>query len=211
MFTGRILPRWLVRPPAWVTGWVDHAVCYGATDPEQREGPIGANRICSSNMALRRTIFDAGFTFDEGVGPDGSGDYAMGSETDLTTRAQTAGFKAWYAEQAMVHHLIREYQLERNWILQRAIRYGKGMCRRHLLRDHLAAPEMLWGYPRHLVLQIARHRARAALLRPFSEERWFAERWAANVLTGWARESKRFYTQPVHEPAVRSSTLSRRH
>jgi hypothetical protein len=129
----------------------------------------------------------------------------------LTTRAQTAGFKAWYAQQAMVHHLIREYQLERKWILQRAIRYGRGMCRRHLLRDHSAAPEMLWGYPRHLVLQIARHRARAALLRPFSEERWFAERWAANVLTGWARESKRFYTQPVHEPAVRSSALSRRH
>jgi len=197
MFTGRIVPRWSTPPPEWIRRWVNMEVCFAATDPAQREGPVRANAVWSPNMALRRAIFDAGFTFDEHVGPDGSAAYAMGSETDFTTRAEDHGFRAWFCERAVVHHLVRDFQLDRDWILGRAVRYGRGMCRRHLRCHPEGTTTLLWGYPVDTLAKIARHAIRARLFKLLSEERWFREQWEQNYLIGWAREAKRYYAEAL--------------
>lgn len=198
MFAGRIVPQWPAVTPEWILRCVDLAVCFAVTSADQREGPVPANAVWSPNMALRRTIFQAGLSFDEEVGPNGTLAFAMGSESDLTTRAESAGFKAWFSERAVVHHQIRPFQLEREWILGRAVRYGMGMSRRQLKRGISPPPAMLFGFPRHLLMRIARRSVRAALMRPFAKERWFREKWEEKFLVGWASEVRRFYSARGH-------------
>jgi len=85
-------------------------------------------------MAVRSNIFEIGYKFDENIGPNGA-NYAMGSETDLLLRLRHAGFKAWHCKNAIVKHMIRSSQMDRRWILARAIRYGRGVYRSGLVRS----------------------------------------------------------------------------
>ena len=134
VFAGTIRPRWEVRPERWVLDDVDLAACYSITDPAQLAGPIRPALVAGPNMAIRRRVFEQGYRFDPEVGPSG-GDYAMGSETDLTVRLGEAGFKVWFCPEAVVEHFIRAHQIEPKWILERAIRFGRGMYRRRLQRQ----------------------------------------------------------------------------
>ena len=79
----------------------------------------------SPNMAIRREIFQAGYRFEESIGPR-PGSYAMGSETELTRRLNAAGIRAWHVTDAVVEHMIRGFQMTEEWVLARAIRYGRG-------------------------------------------------------------------------------------
>ena len=48
------------------------------------EGPIGADEIYGPNMAVRTSILDQGFRFDEKIGPNAEDpDYPTGGETDF--------------------------------------------------------------------------------------------------------------------------------
>ena len=127
VFAGTIRPRWEVRPERWVLDDVDLAACYSITDSAQLAGPIRPVLVAGPNMAIRRRVFEQGYRFDPEVGPSG-GDYAMGSETDLTVRLGEAGFKVWFCPEAVVEHFIRAHQIEPKWILERAIRFGRGTC-----------------------------------------------------------------------------------
>ena len=125
VFAGTIRPRWEVRPERWVLDDVDLAACYAITDSARLAGPIRAELVAGANMAIRRRVFEQGYRFDPEVGPSG-GDYAMGSETNLTVRLGEAGFKVWFCPEAVVEHFIRAHQIEPKWILERAIRFGRG-------------------------------------------------------------------------------------
>lgn len=48
------------------------------------EGPVEAGAIYGVNMAVRRCVFEAGFRFDEIVGPNAlDPNYPMGGETEF--------------------------------------------------------------------------------------------------------------------------------
>jgi hypothetical protein len=104
------------------------APCFAITDPSWQEGPIKSDFVFSPNMAIRRGFFEQGYRFDETLGP-GPGSYAMGSETELTRRLNAAGVRAWHVAEAVVLHLIRGFQMTPEWVLARAIRYGRGKSR----------------------------------------------------------------------------------
>ena len=108
-FGGTIVPEWEIQPPAWVLEWVDLGACFTITDPSCPEGPVAPNLVWSPNMAFRRKIFEAGFVFDTSVGPSGA-NYPMGSETDFNVRLGEAGFKSWFAPNAIVRHFVRGSQ-----------------------------------------------------------------------------------------------------
>src|SRR5271169_1127428 len=124
IFGGAIAPRWEVSPPAWIE-WVHRGPVFSLTDFSQMEGPIGSPWVFGPNMAIRSKIFQSGIRFDPLIGP-GRSDYAMGSETELLLRLDRQGHKAWHVASAVVEHLIRKEQLEKRWIWQRAIRFGRG-------------------------------------------------------------------------------------
>jgi glycosyltransferase involved in cell wall biosynthesis len=128
IFSGGIVPRWEVRPEPWLVESVPLAPCFAITDSAWEEGPIKSDFVFSPNMAIRMEIFQAGYRFDETIGPR-PGSYAMGSETELTRRLNAAGIRAWHVRGAIVEHMIRSYQMAPEWLLARAVRYGRGQYR----------------------------------------------------------------------------------
>lgn len=95
------------------------------------EGPISANEIYGPNMAVRTSVFERGFRFDENIGPNGSDAlYPMGSEAEFCCRIERGGVKAWFAEEPRVRHIVRGHQLERSYWAKRSYRHGRGEAQR---------------------------------------------------------------------------------
>lgn len=193
MFGGTIIPRWEVAPPDWILRSVDPGVAFTATDPEQPEGRVLPNLVWSPNMAIRRVVFDTGRRFDEQVGPKGSS-YAMGSETDFTTRLAEEGHKAWFCRDAVVHHFVRAAQLDRAWLLGRAVRFGRGMYRRQLRGMPAPAP-LAFGVPRYLFRMIIAQTFRVGLAALQTPARRFSQEWELRYLIGCAIEARRHFTE----------------
>lgn len=183
VFGGAIRPRWPAPPPRWLFDWgVPLGVVYAATD--KPEGPVGADNVWGPNMAVRGALLRQGHRFDEGVGPDGSASYAMGSETEFTVRLERAGHRAWFVADATVEHVVRAEQLTEEWVLSRAYRHGRGVYRYvDPPGTHVAKVR---GVPVDMELRRAAYAAaaRAARRVPWPSARRFWWIWKAEWLRG---------------------------
>ncbi len=191
VFGGAILPEWEAEPEQWILDWVNLSITYALLDLSIAEGPAGPGAIFGPNMAVRRAVFDAGYRFDEDVGPRGPA-YAMGSETEFNRRLVADGYRCWHTRRAVVHHIIRRDQLTAAWILGRAIRFGRGQIRNRLAQTG-DRPRSLLGLPRYLIRRIvgqAFSLAGAVLTR--DRRRIFEARWRLNYEIGKAIEFRRF-------------------
>ena len=162
VFGGAIVPRWERQPEAWLLSWVPHDITYSLTEKGRASGPVSPGLVFGPNMAVRTSLFDAGNRFDVLIGPKAGGTYAMGSETEFAFRMERLGHKTWFAADAHVEHMIRAFQMEKDWILSRAVRYGRSMYRRDLQRGHPATPAWL-GMPRWKVRQLIERAGSLAL------------------------------------------------
>ena len=192
MFGGVILPRWEVPPPPWVA-WLQPAPIFSLTDPEWKEGPIDPGFLFGPNMAIRSWLFSSGTRFDPSIGPRGA-DYPMGSESELLQRLKRQGNGAWHVQGAIVEHFIREYQLDKSWVLKRAIRFGRGHQLRALKEEASAGASFLGVPPRYFLRMLRRWiRIAGAWLRS-DEQEMLVARWELNYLWGHvveARQSRR--------------------
>jgi glycosyltransferase involved in cell wall biosynthesis len=188
MFGGAVVPRWEVAPPGWIE-WLNQGPVFTLTDSAQADGPIAPNLVFGPNMAIRASIFQAGVQFDPSIGPRGSS-YPMGSETELLLRLGREGYGAWYVSGAVVEHLIRQEQLNKSWVMQRAIRYGRGHYRL-FGADGTFAGRLWMGVPRHLFRDIPK----AGVFAIWAwicrrRETLFRSRWDFNFLRGQAIEAR---------------------
>lgn len=203
LFGGAIVPRFEVPPPAWIR-WLDLGPIFTITDSWLKEGPIPTNLISvvqGPNMAVRTSVFQAGIRFDPSIGPSGSS-YPMGSETELILRLNRQGHGAWHVPGAVVEHFVRKEQLSQSWVLQRAIRWGRG-------RQRMSQDVKLWfGMPRHLFRDIPKEAfVMAAAWVSFRPEALLRSRWRLNILRGKAIEARtlaRERDQRSGSPASRS-------
>jgi glycosyltransferase involved in cell wall biosynthesis len=132
-------PAWLQEPfhPAL------NFARYGAAEPE---GPT--DRLPNGpNFAVRARAL-TGLRFSEAIGPDGTGSYAMGSETEILERLRGQGCRFIYAPRAIVSHVVQPRQLRTRYLLGRSYRLGRGEVRRRARRGS-TGPRVL-GAPRHL-------------------------------------------------------------
>src|SRR5208337_3538308 len=127
MFGGAVRPRWEVPPPDWVR-WVDTRIVFAITDPRMIEGPTDLGLLFGANLAIRAEVFKGGLRFNTSIGPRGN-NYPMGSETELVRGLGRQGHKAWHVRDAVVEHFVRKDQMDKSWVLGRAIRFGRGRCR----------------------------------------------------------------------------------
>jgi glycosyltransferase involved in cell wall biosynthesis len=127
IFGGPITPRWEVPPPRWVQ-WVEQSPAFAATDPSLEAGFVSPRLVYGPNMAIRANLFTVDTRFNSSMGPCGE-NYAQGGEMELIIRLSRRGHKAWYAPNAVVEHLIRQKQLKKSWVMQRAVRFGRGEFR----------------------------------------------------------------------------------
>lgn len=192
IFGGTVLPHWEVQPPEWITGSVPAGPVFTLTSQLATEGPTSPESIYGPNMAVRAEIFHEGFRFDPSIGPLGA-NYAMGSETEFVLRLSRLGHLAWHVADAEVEHFIRDFQLTREWILRRAIRFGRGHYR--MTRAEQRSNLSTWqGVPRHLFKQML---VQTALVvkgaASFDEKSVFRARWALNVVRGQIIEARNLH------------------
>lgn len=188
IFGGAILPRWELVPPAWVA-WLPPAPLFTLTDPRLREGPTDPGVIYGPNMAIRARVFDDGTRFDASIGPRGT-DYPMGSESELLQRLKLQGCKAWHVQEAVVEHLIRNHQIDKSWVLRRAIRFGRGQL--HLLRaaEPATVPAWLGVPPRYFLRMFKRWIRIVAAWLKSNERELLVARWELNYLWGHVVEAR---------------------
>jgi len=128
ILSGVIRPRWMSAPEAWHSDPAFRGRCYTLTDPAWEEGPCDPVFAWSPNMAIRRSVFETGYRFDEAIGPR-QGSFTMGSETSMTIRLRADGYRAWHVRSAIVEHMIRPFQMTKEWAMGRSVRYGRGEYR----------------------------------------------------------------------------------
>ncbi len=186
VFGGSVVPRWEVPPPHWIS-WLDLGPIFTITPKWMTDGELEPRLITlvqGPNMAVRASYFQSGARFDTSIGPRGT-DYPMGSETELLLRLARQGYRAWHVKGAVIEHFVRQEQLEKPWILRRAIRYGRGHYR-------LNPGHKLWGgVPRHLFYYIPKEMLRivvACVTR--KHEKLLRARWHLNYLVGMGIEAR---------------------
>lgn len=193
MFGGVILPRWEVAPPHWLK-WVPPGPGYTLSDPHLAEGPTDPGNLFGPNMAIRAEIFRSGVQFDTSIGPRGT-NYPMGSESELVERLGRQGHKAWHVPDAIVEHLIQEYQMQKGWALSRAIRFGRGQLRLLRASEPEAIPSWL-GVPPSIFPRMLKRGIRIVkswLLR--NEQKLFTAEWEFNNLLGHVLEGWRLHRE----------------
>ncbi len=124
MIGGVVKASWEAEPPEWLLKSVPLSPNFAVTDAHP-DGPVNPRLVFGPNMAIRATVFDSGYRFNEQMGPHGEV-YAQGGETELLIRLGNNGHTAWHTTSAIVQHRIRATQLQRSWLLHRAVRFGRG-------------------------------------------------------------------------------------
>lgn len=194
IFGGAIIPRWELQPEPWLTSWVQLGPVFSLTDPTWREGPVPPYFVFGPNMAIRASVFEAGYRYDTTIGPR-PGQYAMGSESELTSRLSKAGFTAWFCKKALVEHIIRRLQMERRWILRRGIRYGRGKYRWSIQQENVGRKK-LFGVPGYLLRELVKKALIVARAKFSGDDAEFFEcRWVFNYLLGQAIEAHEIYLE----------------
>jgi len=191
VFGGSILPDWAAPPPEWLLRLVPLGLSFGLTSSSQPDGPVHPGLVWGANMAIRRAVFEAGHRFNETVGPNG-GDYAMGSEIELTRKLHGLGHLSWFCSAARIRHHIRAHQLTPQFVLGRAWRFGRGKHR----QEHPGVFPEWFGIPRWMLarylLELTRYAA--AWLRNEPEQR-FLHQWEMAQLRGYFHEARQFARQ----------------
>lgn len=153
VFGGKIEAEWPYQPTAWLLENVQLGVVYAVSNDKWQTGPIDPIHVMGANMAVRSSVFDKGLKFETSIGPNG-GNYAMGSETEFTCRLAGLGYQSFYVKSAVVKHIIRRHQLDIDWILGRAFKFGRGSyCRENNIADLPNVAKIL-GIPRWMLIRV---------------------------------------------------------
>lgn len=191
IFGGVIKPNWPRQPDKWIIDHVPLGATYAITKENLEEGDISPGSVWGPNMAIRREVFDAGHRFDTSVGPNGKKNYAMGSETEFTIRLHKVGYKSWFCRDAVVQHIIRDYQLDPKWIVERAYRLGRSMYRQKSATYNPNIP-LLFGVPRWMFRKLIDEyfKYSFAFLTRNRIASFYAS-WEISFILGYFSESKR--------------------
>jgi L-malate glycosyltransferase len=201
LFGGPILPKWEYPPEDWLLSWVPLGPTFALLDALE-EGPIHPRLIFGPNMTVRADIFQSGYRFDESIGPKRS-NYAQGSEAEFLRRLAQAGWKAWHCKKAVVEHIIRVSQMNKGWVLARAVRYGRGRYRL-AAKDSPTSPRAICGLPMVLLLRILAYGLRLIGAKlSGNAETLFKARWHWNYLIGNTIEARL-----LHKERARSAGAS---
>ncbi len=127
IFAGNIKGYWEKELPKEIKDWgVPLGSCY-AVHTDRDSGACDPGLVWGPNMAVRKSVFDAGIYFNEAIGPQPKKFYPMGQDTEFAKRAVRNGFKCFFISEAAVGHVIEKERACENWMLQRAKRLGYGV------------------------------------------------------------------------------------
>ncbi len=196
VFAGLILPFWKIKPEPWVLDWVNHQTVYGFTSSSLATGEIKFGSVFGANMAIRASFFSDGNRFDTAIGPDGTLNYKMGSETSLVKKLAQDGARCYFTTTAKVQHIISENEMDYNWVLGRAVRSGRGQ-----FSGFSFIPPLWLGVPRYLYKDYFKNLILLFFARlRFNKKEVFMCHWACNITRGKMLEAKEFYRNETTKP-----------
>jgi len=153
IFGAPMQPLWPSDPPPWIEHGIPWGAAFAAHPDDLADGPAPSHVIWGGNMAVRRSVFDAGHRFDEAYGPRLGRNILMASETEFTWRVEKLGHACWFSNRFPVGHQIQPSQFTPSWLAGRARRFGatravrhKAMYRSSPLRDSARAVRRLCGH-----------------------------------------------------------------
>jgi len=202
VFGGSIQPRWPYEPPRWILELVPLGLVYSLT-VERSDGPCDSDWIWGPNMMVRAGLLADGHRFDETVGPDGTAEYRMGSETTFTKQLAEHGARCRHVAAARVRHMIRPFQMDRRWIIGRAFRAGRGYWQ--------PGRVTIFGIPRHILRELGEAGGRRVLaeLRRNARERfqasWDLSFWRGVLYEAWRNRARKGRARPALRAAAASS------
>jgi glycosyltransferase involved in cell wall biosynthesis len=186
IFGGEVRLAFPDGTPPWLREPFHPALNFARYGTDEPEGPT--TRLPNGpNFAVRARAL-ATLRFSESIGPDGTGAYAMGSETEMLERLRARGARFIYVPTAVVRHLVQPHQLGTRYLLGRSYRLGRGEVRRRAGRG--APPPRLFGAPRHLWREIAAAGAAAVASLPVGKQRRLAAALRVARLWGMIREHR---------------------
>jgi glycosyltransferase involved in cell wall biosynthesis len=165
IFGGTIAPFWVSPASEGLIESIPVEMAYALTSNEYQTGEIDATRLFGPNMAVRKDIFDAGFSFSEDIGPASDNkNYVTGSETEFLKRCQKAGYRAYFDSNCIVHHIIRPWQMTQSWLNNRAFKGGKSVIEMQIGSGNIPAyVYTVFGYPRWCIIKVFKLRIKALL------------------------------------------------
>jgi glucosyl-dolichyl phosphate glucuronosyltransferase len=136
VFGGPIQPAPLEELTPWFAASERyHAELFARSD--EAEGPVDAEaHIYGPNFLIRRQHIDVLDAIAPGVGPTFAAGkartFAMGEDSLIVAHVAKRGAGAVYVREACVKHLVRRFQTELPFMLDRAERHGRGAALRYL-------------------------------------------------------------------------------
>jgi glycosyltransferase involved in cell wall biosynthesis len=131
IFGGPIIPVYPLELPMWLQTILHEnpayeSVAFAKFLLSKDEGPI-TDIPFGPNFAVRARALGR-LRFNPALGPGNEGPAMMG-ETELLLRLRGSGERIIYLPTARVKHFVREEQIDRKWLLERAYKYGRSSAR----------------------------------------------------------------------------------
>jgi glucosyl-dolichyl phosphate glucuronosyltransferase len=139
--TGRVLPKFEVPPPKWVTELCNNALL-SLNDPKE-ELIISKDdcNVFSCHQAIKRNIFlEAG-----GYNPENTaGEWIGDGETGLNIKIKKLGFKFGYNGDSVIHHIIPQKRMTQSYLNGRLA--NQGNCDSYTLyrEKRFTNPNLFW-------------------------------------------------------------------
>jgi glycosyltransferase involved in cell wall biosynthesis len=156
LFGGKIEPHWIQMPNKSLLDEIPLGIAYAITPDDLRDGEVLPGKIWGPNMAVRKRVFRAGLDFNENIGPT-MGSYIMGSETDFLERAVAKGYRTYFYSRLIVKHIIRPFQIEKDWLKNRAFKAGRGIIHKEVHSGKFQRVSDLCGFPRWAVFMLLKY------------------------------------------------------
>jgi ADP-heptose:LPS heptosyltransferase/glycosyltransferase involved in cell wall biosynthesis len=152
-FGGKVLSRWQGTPPAWFVENADMIRSNPRVDlggAPRRFVRGDAPRFIGANLAVRKRIFAAGFSFRADMGPSGEG--AKGGrvgpeEMEWQQRLLDAGHAGMYLPEALVYHRDPLWRMTEKYVRHWYTEAGRNRVKQGEVprgREWLGAPRYLW-------------------------------------------------------------------
>ena len=149
ILAGAIRPLFENGVPSWIraTRFRYRRLAFCGFQPQEQEGYI-EQRAFGANWAVHRRCVE-GMVFCETIGPQGTRNYPVGSETEFLARLEERGARTVFVPAARVQHVITAEQSQVRALLGRAFRAGRGdVALGEPLRGWLVAgaPAYVWKW-----------------------------------------------------------------
>ncbi|MFN7180031.1 glycosyltransferase family A protein [Hyphomonas sp.] len=137
IFGGAIEPIPIEATGDWYAAACDYEVDLFSKADAPAGPVIGADTIFGPNMMLRLDAAKAGLSASTALGPspavkNGKRVFPLGDESEMLSRLEAAGAQAIFVPEARVKHMVRGFQTDLGFMLQRAQNHGRGVALRAL-------------------------------------------------------------------------------